>query len=288
MTGRLHSGGAALEVVAALLTIQDAVIPPAQGAQELAPLEREMNVELKGRTALVTGGSRGIGRAITVALARQGADVVACYRQDTEAVESLNRELKETGASGTVHLVQADVSREEDVTRLLEECRKRLGKLDIVVNNAGANSHLRCGDLNPTEWHRVLDTNLTSIYLVVRAALPLLGEGASIINIGSGVALRGMPGGLHYTASKAGVIGMTRSLCKELGPRGIRVNILAPGIIETDLVTRLSLEQRKTYEKMSAMGRLGQPDEIAGAVLFLASDLSRFVSGATLDVNGGI
>ncbi len=244
-----------------------------------------MQLDLKGRSALVTGGSRGIGRAITLALARQGVNVVTCYRRESEAVESLAREAR---VLGNVELVQADVSREEEVVRLLEKCRERLGRLDIVVNNAGAISHVPLSDLTQTEWHRMLDTNLTSVFLVIREALPLLSDGASVINVGSSVATRGMAAGAHYTASKAGLIGLTRSLCKELGPRGIRVNTLAPGIIETDMVSRLTPEQRKKYEAMSAVGRLGQADDIAGAVLYLASDLSRFVSGVTLEVNGGI
>lgn len=244
-----------------------------------------MQLDLKGRSALVTGGSRGIGRAITLALARQGADVVACYRQHSAAVESLARE---AGDLGNVELVQADVCREEDVARLLGRCRERFGRLDIVVNNAGAISHAPLSDLPPAEWHRMLDTNLTSIYLVLREALPLLSEGASVINVGSSVATRGMAAAAHYTASKAGIIGLTRSLCKELGPRGIRVNTLAPGIIETDMVSRLTPAQRAKYEALAALGRLGQPEDLAGAVLYLASDLSRFVSGITLEVNGGI
>jgi 3-oxoacyl-[acyl-carrier protein] reductase len=241
-----------------------------------------MELELRGKTALITGGSRGIGRAVTVALARQGVKVVACYRKESEAVEALARE------DGDIHLVQADVSQEQDVARLLEECRVRLGRLDIVVNNAGVVSHVPLSDLTLLEWQRLLNTNLTSIYLVLREALPLLAEGASVINLGSGLAMRGMTGCAHYTASKAGIVGLTRSLCKELGPRGIRVNTLEPGIIETDQVSRLTPEARKRYAGLSAAGRLGQPDDIAGAVLFLASNLSRFVSGATLEVNGGI
>lgn len=244
-----------------------------------------MDLDLKGKNALITGGSRGIGRAITLALARQGVNVVACYRKGSEAVEALAREARELG---NLHLVQADVSREEDVKRLMQECRERLGRLDIVVNNAGAISHVPLSDLHLDEWSRMLNTNLTSIYLVVREALPLLSEGGSVINVGSGVAMRGMTGCVHYTASKAGVVGLTRSLCKELGPRGIRANTLVPGIIETDMVSRLTPEARKRYAALSASGRLGQPDDIAGGVLFLASDLSRFVSGATLEVDGGI
>jgi 3-oxoacyl-[acyl-carrier protein] reductase len=184
--------------------------------------------------------------------------------------------------------VQADVTSPDDVAELIGRCAETLGGLDVIVNNAGAMSHIPYADLEPTEWHRMLDTNLTAIYLVCRAALPLLADGSSIVNIGSGLATVGMPARAHYTASKAGVIGLTRSLCKELGPRGIRVNTVSPGIVETDLVSRLTPEQRAQYSRLSASGRLGRPDDLADVVLFLASDLARFVNGVNLPVDGGI
>jgi 3-oxoacyl-[acyl-carrier protein] reductase len=245
-----------------------------------------MDLQLAGKKALVTGGSRGIGRAIVLALARQGVSVAACYNRPGEAVTSLAAELNGLGTDS--HVVQADVSDETAVTQLVKGVRERFGRIDVLVNNAGVISHVTVANMSLSEWRRVLDTNLTSMYLITRAALDAIPEGGSVINITSAVAMVGMPGGTHYTASKTGVIGFTRSLCKELGPRGIRANALAPGIIETDQAAGLTPEQRTRYVKLAALARLGNPEDIANVVLFLASDLSRFVSGVTLNVDGGI
>jgi 3-oxoacyl-[acyl-carrier protein] reductase len=233
---------------------------------------------------LVTGGTRGIGRGVVLALARAGADVLTCYRHDGEAVESLARELKETG--GDHHLVRADVVEPEEVERLVEACRERLGRIDVLVNNAGAISNMPFAELALEEWHRVVDTNLTAAYEVVRRSLPLLGPGTSIVNVGSRVATVGIAGGAHYTAAKAGLVGLTRSLAKELGPRRIRVNLVAPGPVEVG--TELAPDVRRRYEQMIPLGRLGRPEEIAAVVLFLAGDLAGFVNGETVNVDGGI
>lgn len=243
-----------------------------------------MLINLSGRKALVTGGTRGIGREITLTLARAGADVLACYRTDGEHVEQLARELKEL--PGDHHLVRADIADTAEVKGLAQECRARFGHLDVVVNNAGVISHTPFAELPVEEWRRVLDTNLTGAYLVVQAALPLLGAGASVVNIGSRVATVGIPLRAHYTAAKAGMIGLTRSLCKELGPRGIRVNLVAPGVIATEL--ELSPEVVARYESMTALRRLGAPTDIAAVVCFLASDLAAYVTGETIHVDGGI
>jgi 3-oxoacyl-[acyl-carrier protein] reductase len=243
-----------------------------------------MSLELTGRRALVTGGTRGIGRAVTLALARSGARVVACHRQQGAAADDLARELKEMG--GDHRLVTADVSQPDDVARLAEECRTCLGGLDILVSNAGTISHHRMADLPLTEWRRVIDTSLTGAFLVTQQMLPLLDRGSSVIYIGSASALVGLPERAHYTAAKAGLIGLTRSLAKELGPSGIRVNLLAPGVIETDKA--LPPERRAMYEARIALGRLGQPEEIAGPALFLASHLSSYLTGTVLTVDGGI
>jgi 3-oxoacyl-[acyl-carrier protein] reductase len=143
-------------------------------------------------------------------------------------------------------------------------------------------------DLDLGEWHRVIDTNLTAVYLVCQAAVPHMSEGGSIVNITSAVAMRGMPARTHYISSKAGLIGMTRALCKELGRSGIRVNALAPGIIETDQTSDLDEAGRARYSGLAALNRLGAPEEIASVALFLASDQASFVSGVTLNVDGGI
>lgn len=245
-----------------------------------------MDLQLEGKRALVTGGSRGIGRAAVLALARAGASVAAGYRSQSDDVESLREQLAGTG--GDSWCIQADLADPAAAPRLVGDVVERLGGLDIIVNNAGVVSHRMLEDLDLEEWRRIIDTNLTAVYLVVQAAAPHLGEGSSIINVTSAVAMRGMPGRVHYGSSKAGVIGMTRMLCKELGPRGIRANAIAPGIIETDQVGGLTEEGRSRYAGLAALQRLGHPDDVAGAVLFLASDLSRFVSGVTLNVDGGI
>ena len=245
-----------------------------------------MDLGLAGKRAVVTGGSRGIGRAIVLALAHSGASVAACYNRESEAVTSLAAELEQLGNDS--HLVRADVSDQAAVAQLGDDIRARFGRVDILVNNAGVVSHATLDTMPLDEWQRILHTNLTGLYLVTQALLDLIPAGGSIINVTSAVAMRGMVGRTHYTASKAGVIGFTRSLCKEVGPRDIRVNAIAPGIIETDQVAGLTPEGRARYGNLTALGRLGRPDEIAGAALFLASDLSRYVSGVTLNVDGGI
>ncbi len=245
-----------------------------------------MDLEIGGKLVLVTGGSRGIGRAIVLGLARSGASVGACFNRESEDVARLRRDLGEIG--GASYLEQADVSNPESVDAFVGGAREKFGRLDAVINNAGVVSHKLIGDLDLEEWRRVIDTNLTAAYLVIKAALPAMGPGGSIINITSGVAMRGMPARAHYISSKAGMIGLTRALCKELGPRGIRVNAIAPGIIETDQTAGLDEAGRQRYSSLAALARLGAPEEIANAVFFLTSDLSSFVSGQTINVDGGI
>lgn len=247
-------------------------------------------MDLAGKKALVTGGTRGIGRGIVLALARAGVSVATCSRSGGSDADSLDRELKELGGEHLV--VQADVSDPESVGRLVGECRTRFGSLDVVVNNAGTISHVPFEKLPIEEWRQVIDSNLTGTYLVTQAALPLLGEGASVINIGSRSAQVGIPLRGHYTAAKAGLVGLTRSLAKELGSRGIRVNLIAPGIIDTDVERKIPAEERAKmearYSALTALGRVGEIEEIAGVVLFLASAGARYVTGETINVDGGI
>lgn len=245
--------------------------------------QAQPDLRLTGRTAMVTGGTRGIGLGIVRALAAQGAQVTAVGSKPSDAATDLARELDEATAPGRVCF--ADVTSAAEVAALAETAPDTV---DIVVNNAGVVSDTPLLRMDPGEWHRVVDTNLTGMYLMVRALLPRLGRSTSIINISSAVANVGMPNRTHYTASKAGVHGLTRSLCKELGPQGIRVNTIAPGIIETDQTVGLSEPQKQRYAALAALGRLGRPGDVAGAVLFLASELAQFVNGICLNVDGGI
>lgn len=245
-----------------------------------------MDLQLAGKRALVTGGTRGIGRAIVTALAGAGASVVTCYRTDHEAAESLTRDLKAT--DGNHHVVQADLRDQADVTRFVEVARTELGGLDIVVNSAGVDSHAPAAQVDLTEWRRVLDTNLTAFHLVTHTALPLLGAGGSIVAVGASVSTRGLAGKAHYTASKAAINGWMRSVCKEVGPRGIRINEVSPGIIETEPGAGLPPEMYERIKANASLRRLGSPEDVANAVLLLASPLAAYVTGATLHVDGGI
>jgi 3-oxoacyl-[acyl-carrier protein] reductase len=245
-----------------------------------------MDFGLRGRHAVVTGGSRGIGRAVVLALARQGARVTACYLRDSDEALSLGKELADLGAEHL--LLRANVASADDMESLFAAAARQFGPVHVLVNNAGVVSNRPLPDLEPTEWHRVLDTNLTAMYLATRAALPRLAPGASIVNVTSAVAMRGMAARAHYTASKAGVLGLTRSLCKELGGQRVRVNAVAPGLVETDQMAELPAAARTKYRGMIALARFADPADIAGSVLFLASDAARYISGATLNVDGGI
>ncbi|CAM3397023.1 SDR family oxidoreductase [Streptomyces albus] len=242
---------------------------------------------LAGKRVLLTGGTRGIGRATALALARAGARLVVAHRTEHDGVRTLTGEL--AGHGPDHRLVRADVTRADDAARLAAVCEEHLGGLDVLVNNVGVDGHSKLADLAEDEWHRLLDANVTSAYLVTRAVLGLLADGASIVNVGASVALRGRPFGTHYSASKAALIGFGRALCKEVGERGIRVNTVAPGVTADDepgagpappVAERLAA--------LTALGRLGTPADVAGAVLYLAGDTSRYVTGATITVDGGI
>jgi 3-oxoacyl-[acyl-carrier protein] reductase len=243
-----------------------------------------MNGLLAGRKTLVTGGTKGIGRAIVLAFAAAGADVVTCYHSDDAAAEALAMELKETG--GDHHVMTADVGQEDEVARLAGEARTRFGRLDAVVHNAGQISHIPFAELPAAEWQRVLDTNLKGAYLLARETLPLLHEGSSVTAIGSRAATVGIPLRAHYTAAKSGLIGLIRSLARELGPRGIRCNVIAPGPIDTGGPVPPEVAER--YKRLTSLGRLGTPEEVAGVAVFLASDLASLVTGETIHVDGGI
>ena len=234
---------------------------------------------LEGKTALVTGASRGIGRAVATELAQAGASVVLGYRSGKDEAESLAAEL---GARA----VQADVSSAEDAARLVEEA----GDLDILVNNAGLTRDGLLARMSDDDWRVVIETNLSSVFYTCRAVCrPMMKKRAgSIVNISSIVGLHGNWGQTNYAASKAGIIGFTKSLARELGSRNIRANVVAPGYVKTQLTDVLPEEATGAMLQSTPLGRLGEPADVAGAVRFLCSDEASFITGEVLLVDGGL
>jgi 3-oxoacyl-[acyl-carrier protein] reductase len=234
---------------------------------------------LEGKTALVTGASRGIGRAVATELAQAGASVVLGYRSGKDEAESLAAEL---GARA----VQADVSSAEDAARLVEEA----GDLDILVNNAGLTRDGLLARMSDDDWRVVIETNLSSVFYTCRAVCrPMMKKRAgSIVNISSIVGVHGNWGQTNYAASKAGIIGFTKSLARELGSRNIRANVVAPGYVKTQLTDVLPEEATGAMLQSTPLGRLGEPADVAGAVRFLCSDEASFITGEVLLVDGGL
>jgi 3-oxoacyl-[acyl-carrier protein] reductase len=234
---------------------------------------------LEGKNALVTGASRGIGRAIAAELARAGANVVVGYRSGKDEAEELASEI-----GGRA--VQADVSSPEDARRLVEEA----GDVDILVNNAGLTRDTVLARMSDEDWRTVIDTNLGSVFYTCRAVTrPMMKKrGGAIVNVGSVVGVHGNFGQTNYAASKAGIIGFTKSLARELGSRGVRANVVAPGYVKTQLTDVLPEEATKLMLDNTPLGRIAEPEEIAGAVRFLVSDEASFITGEVLLVDGGL
>jgi 3-oxoacyl-[acyl-carrier protein] reductase len=221
-----------------------------------------------------------------LSFAKAGAHVVLCHHTAGEQAQAVERELNDLGEGHRV--VRADVTARVDVEHLAGQVREALGGLDVLVNNVGVDGVVPFDGLGDDEWRRVIDHNVTSAYLVTHAVRDLLADGASVVNVGSSVALRGRVNGVAYSASKAALIGFTRALCKEFGTRGIRVNTVAPGLTETEPGAGLPPQAVARIVGMTALGRICQPEDVAGAVLFLAGDTSRYISGVTLNVDGGV
>ncbi len=243
---------------------------------------------LEGRSALVTGGSRGIGRAIVERLAEEGCDVAVNYERSREKAEAVTERVRALGRRAMA--VQADVADASAVGAMCDEVLGQLGRVDILVNNAGIHQHLRSWELPAEDWERVIAVNLTGAYLVSRALAPHMLERGSgrIVNISSIVAMSGTDHEAHYAASKAGMHGLTKSLALELSPSGITVNAIAPGHITTDMTATATEEEVRATLGLIPMGRLGAPEEIASVVAFLASDEASYVTGQVLHVNGGM
>lgn len=242
---------------------------------------------LKGKKALITGGSRGIGFAIARRFAECGADI-ALFGTNSERGHKAAEELKNTGQK--VFFFQADVSNEEQTLQGIESASECLGGIDILVNNAGITKDGLLMKMKKEDWQAVLDVNLNSIFYTSKAVIRAMMKAREgrIINISSVVGLMGNAGQTNYAASKAGIIGFTKALAKEVGARNITVNCIAPGFITTDMTEALTEAQKGQLLAQIPLGRLGAPEEIADAALFLASPLASYITGQTLTVDGGM
>lgn len=249
-----------------------------------------MQSDLKGKVALVTGGARDIGRAISLKLAESGARVIVNYNTSEDAANEVVSEIKARG--GEARAVKADVTNESEVAKLIDATREAFGgQINILVNNAGGMpARKKLEEMDAAFWDLVVSLNLKSVFLVTKAALPHLAEGAAIVNLASLAARDGGGGGaIAYSAAKGGVLTMTRGLSKELASRKIRANCVSPGLIDTDFHDRLtSAEVRKAVASRTSIGREGTPEDIANAVLFLASDASAYITGESIEINGGL
>lgn len=240
------------------------------------------------KTALVTGASRGIGRAIALALAARGFAVALNYAGSHDAAEAVKKEIEEAG--GKAFTIQGDVSKSEDVDRIFKAVKDEFGELDVLVNNAGINRDALLIRMKESNWDDVIATDLKSDFLTTKAAAAMMmrKRKGSIINISSVVGIMGNIGQANYAAAKAGVIGLTKACAKEMAARNIRVNAVAPGFIETAMTDGIPEKIREGMISSIPMGRMGQPEDIAKAVCFLASDDSSYITGQVLVVDGGL
>lgn len=242
--------------------------------------------KLQGKVAIVTGASRGIGKAIALHLASEGATVVVNYARSSTAADEVVAEI--AAAGGTAQAVQADVAQSDQVDVLIKTTKDAYGSIDVLVNNAGITRDTLLLRMKPADWQAVIDTNLTGVFFCTRAVSKLMLKQRSgrIINIASVAGQMGNPGQANYSAAKAGVIGFTKTVAKEFAPRGITVNAVAPGFIETDMTHGLDNE---AILQFIPLGRYGQADEIAGMVRFLAADpAGAYITGQVFNVDGGM
>ena len=243
------------------------------------------SLNIAGKNALITGASRGIGKAIAIGLARNGANVIVNYnRNEKEAMEVV----KEIGDSVKCIALKADVGNFNDAKAMFEKVQIEFGHLDILVNNAGIIMDKTLQNMSLEEWNSVIKTNLKGVFNITKNALPLLNKGGRIINISSIVALDGNFGQTNYAASKAGIIGFTKSLAKELGKHGITVNAIAPGFIDTEILKSIPQAKKKEFIGLIPLGYIGKPQDVANLAVFLASGRASYITGGVICVNGGL
>jgi 3-oxoacyl-[acyl-carrier protein] reductase len=246
-------------------------------------------ISLKGRTALITGGSRGIGRATALLFAEAGSDVALSYRRREKAALEVQSEIEKRG--GKCLIYKAEISREKDVQGMVEDIIRSLGRIDVLVNNAGIWTYGEMGNMDKEVWKETMEVNLDSVYYFTNAVVPHMKKQRQgwIINVASTAAVRGEALHSHYAASKGALLALTKSLAVELAPFNIRVNCVAPGWVDTDMCTEVFSDPafKESVRQSIPLKRIPPPEDIAGPILFLASDLARHVTGAVINVNGG-
>lgn len=245
-------------------------------------------MQLKGKTAIVTGGSRGIGRSIALQLAAKGANVVVNYTSRCEAALLVVKEIEELGASGMA--VKADVSKTVEVENLVNEVLNKFGSIDILINNAGITRDNLIIKMTEQEFDEVINTNLKGAFICTKAVSRVMikQKSGKIINVSSVVGIIGNAGQSNYAAAKAGLIGFTKSMAKELAKKGININAVAPGFIQTDMTSVLSDKVKEEIIESIPLKRIGMPEDVAKAVLFLASEYSDYITGQVIHIDGGM
>lgn len=241
---------------------------------------------LTNKIALITGASKGIGKAIAMEFAGNGADVAVNYNSDEKGALNTANEIKKLGKKALI--AKADVSKYNEVSSMMEQIKKEFGRIDILVNNAGITMDRTLKNMTQEEWGKVIDVNLNSLYNVTKQVIPLMPENGRIINISSIAGIVGNFGQTNYSASKAGIIGFTKSLAKELGKDKITVNAIAPGLIESEMTDKIPFIRKKIIMSLIPLGRAGTNEEVADCAVFLASEKSSYITGEVINVNGGI
>lgn len=243
---------------------------------------------LDGKKALITGGSRGIGKAMVIDFAKQGADVAFTYRSNAEMANAVAKEAASHGVKAVAY--QSDASDYNAAEDLIKQVVEEFGAIDILINNAGITKDNLMLRMNEEMWDAVINVNLKSVFNLTKHAMRtmLKQRSGSIINVGSVVGVFGNAGQANYAASKAGIIGFSKSIAKEVGSRGIRCNVLAPGFIATDMTDELDADTIKAYEASIPLKKLGQPQQVSDAAVFLGSDMSTYITGQVISVCGGM
>ena len=246
-----------------------------------------MNVSLSGKVALVTGASRGIGKAIALELAKAGAELSICGR-DVAKLSDCRKEIESLGRQCLS--IKADVSNSEEVNGMVNKTLDKFGKIDILINNAGIVRDGLLVRMKEEDWKAVLETNLTGVFLVTRAVSKAMirARAGRIINISSTIALTGNEGQANYASAKAGILGLTKSVARELASRGITCNAVAPGFIETDMTAKVAEAERRRILEQIPAGHFGRVEQVSGVVLFLASEAAGYITGQVIRVDGGM